>query len=138
MSKVPCFFAAAMLAFAIQTSPAADILRCPRRQRRLERQAGEAERRPNGRSVGVARGRAGRDSQDQGLRGAAAGRFASSSEAASMPWASRSCFVPQDSGTEQCPITYLGDPGNRPIICGGRQITGWKKQGDRWIAQSPR
>ncbi len=46
-------------------------------------------------------------------------------------------FEPEDSGTEQCPITYFGDPGNRPVICGGRQITGWKKQGDRWIAHLP-
>jgi hypothetical protein len=46
-------------------------------------------------------------------------------------------FEPADSGTEQCPISYVGDPGNRPIICGGRQITGWTKQGDRWIAHLP-
>jgi hypothetical protein len=46
-------------------------------------------------------------------------------------------FEPRDSGTEQCPITYLGDPGKRPTISGGREITGWKKQGDRWVAHIP-
>ena len=43
-------------------------------------------------------------------------------------------FEPQDSGTQQCPITYVGDPGQQPILSGGRQVTGWRKQGDRWIA----
>jgi hypothetical protein len=46
-------------------------------------------------------------------------------------------FEPRDSGTEQCPITYLGDHGQRPTISGGRQITGWRKQGDRWVARLP-
>jgi hypothetical protein len=46
-------------------------------------------------------------------------------------------FEPQDSGTEQCPISYVGDQDERPIISGGRQITGWQKQGDRWVAQLP-
>ena len=46
-------------------------------------------------------------------------------------------FEPQDSGTDQCPISYLGDPDSRPIISGGRQITGWQKQGDRWVAHLP-
>jgi len=46
-------------------------------------------------------------------------------------------FEPQDSGTEQSPITYLGDPGEKPILSGGRQITDWKQQGDRWVAHLP-
>jgi hypothetical protein len=46
-------------------------------------------------------------------------------------------FESQDSGTEQYPITYVGDSGNRPTIRGGRQITGWRKQGDRWVAHIP-
>jgi hypothetical protein len=46
-------------------------------------------------------------------------------------------FESQDSGTEQCPVSYLGDPGKQPIISGGRQITGWKKQGDRWVTHLP-
>jgi hypothetical protein len=43
----------------------------------------------------------------------------------------------QDSGTEQCPISYLGDPSDRPIISGGQTITGWRKQGNRWVAHLP-
>ncbi len=46
-------------------------------------------------------------------------------------------FEPQDSGTEQCSISYLGDPGKRPIISGGRPVTGWRKQADRWVTQLP-
>ncbi len=39
-------------------------------------------------------------------------------------------FEPQDSGTEQAPITYAAGPGGKPVICGGLPIAGWKKQGD--------
>ncbi len=46
-------------------------------------------------------------------------------------------FEPRDSGTEQCPISYLGDPGMRSIISGGRQITDWREQGDRWVTHLP-
>jgi len=46
-------------------------------------------------------------------------------------------FEPEDSGTEQCPITYAGDPGTRPTISGGREVTGWEKQGDRWMTHLP-
>ena len=31
-------------------------------------------------------------------------------------------FGPQDSGTEDCPITYAAYPGETPVICGGREI----------------
>lgn len=43
-------------------------------------------------------------------------------------------FEPQDSGTEQCPICYVGEPGTPPVISGGREVTGWRKEGDRWVA----
>ncbi|MHB8952961.1 MAG: right-handed parallel beta-helix repeat-containing protein [Pirellulaceae bacterium] len=46
-------------------------------------------------------------------------------------------FEPQDSGTEQAPITYQGQADARPILSGGRRITGWQRQGDRWIAHLP-
>jgi hypothetical protein len=46
-------------------------------------------------------------------------------------------FEPQDSGTEQCPITYAGMPSKRPAISGGRAIAGWTRQGDRWVAHIP-
>ena len=36
-------------------------------------------------------------------------------------------FGTEDSGTEDCPITYMAYPGEEPIISGGRRITGpWK------------
>ena len=46
-------------------------------------------------------------------------------------------FEPQDSGTEECPIVYRGDADQRPVISGGRQIIGWRKQGDRWVVHLP-
>jgi len=33
---------------------------------------------------------------------------------------------PADSGTPDCPITYRAYPGERPVLSGGRLITGWK------------
>ena len=36
-------------------------------------------------------------------------------------------FTPEDSGTENCPITYAAYPGERPILNGGKTITApWK------------
>jgi parallel beta-helix repeat protein len=46
---------------------------------------------------------------------------------------------PQDSGTEACPITYAAYPGEKPVISGGAEVTGWKKGEDGiWTAQLPR
>lgn len=36
-------------------------------------------------------------------------------------------FGPEDSGTDQFPITYSAYPGEAPFISGGQAITGWKK-----------
>ncbi len=41
-------------------------------------------------------------------------------------------FGPEDSYT-----TYAAYPGEKPIISGGRHITGWKKSGDVWTATIP-
>ena len=46
-------------------------------------------------------------------------------------------FEPQDSGTVQCPITYVGAGRKRPLISGGRRITGWRRRDDRWVAHMP-
>ena len=35
-------------------------------------------------------------------------------------------FGPEDSGTRDCPITYMAYPGEKPILSGGRKISGWK------------
>ena len=36
-------------------------------------------------------------------------------------------FTPQDSGTQQAPVTYAAYPGEKPVLSGGRPITGWRK-----------
>ena len=35
-------------------------------------------------------------------------------------------FGPEDSGTQDCPITYTAFPGEEPILSGGRIVTDWK------------
>jgi parallel beta-helix repeat protein len=35
-------------------------------------------------------------------------------------------FTPEDSGTKECPITYAAFPGEKPILSGGRRLTGFK------------
>lgn len=45
---------------------------------------------------------------------------------------------PEDSGTEQFPITYLATPGTKPVISGGRVIKGWRQQSKGlWVADVP-
>jgi len=48
-------------------------------------------------------------------------------------------LAPQDSGTQQCPITYAAHEGEKPIISGGRRIAGWKKDeaGNVWTVKIP-
>jgi len=46
-------------------------------------------------------------------------------------------FTPQDSGTERHPITYAAYPGHKPIVSGGRVITGFRKKGDLWTVELP-
>lgn len=42
-------------------------------------------------------------------------------------------LTPEDSGTENFPITYQAYPGEKPVISGGRAITGnWQRKGDIW------
>ena len=47
-------------------------------------------------------------------------------------------FGPQDSGTAEHAITYAACPGDKPVISGGRAITGWKK-GNKgtWTVELP-
>ncbi len=35
-------------------------------------------------------------------------------------------FTPEDSGTQQCPISYQAMTGERPVISGGKRIGGWQ------------
>jgi len=54
-------------------------------------------------------------------------------------------FLPEDSGTATCPITYAAYPGEKVVLSGGRLITGWKKaasggqenRSERWTTQVP-
>jgi len=47
-------------------------------------------------------------------------------------------FTAEDSGTEQFPVTYSAAQGAKPIISGGRAITGWTKgEGSLWTSQIP-
>jgi hypothetical protein len=45
---------------------------------------------------------------------------------------------PEDSGTAQCPVSYIAYADEKPIISGGKRITGWKKASDGlWTAEIP-
>ena len=47
-------------------------------------------------------------------------------------------FTPEDSGTEDAPITYAAYSSERPVISGGRQITDWQKaDGKLWQTVVP-
>ena len=47
-------------------------------------------------------------------------------------------FTPEDSGTEECPITYQTYPSESPILSGGRPIKAWKEGEDGlWFAEIP-
>ncbi|MCH7226222.1 right-handed parallel beta-helix repeat-containing protein [Haloferula sp. A504] len=39
-------------------------------------------------------------------------------------------FTPEDSGTQQFPITYRAYPNEKPVFTGSRKLTGWKKVTD--------
>lgn len=47
-------------------------------------------------------------------------------------------FTPEDSGTADAPITYAAYPGEKPILSGGRPLTGWQKgPGETWTLEIP-
>lgn len=46
-------------------------------------------------------------------------------------------FTPEDSGTLSAPITYAAAPGADVVFSGGRKITGWRQEGDLWVAEAP-
>ena len=40
---------------------------------------------------------------------------------------------PEDSGTRECPALFAAFPGERPVLSGGRRITGWRQgPGELW------
>ncbi|MHC4700518.1 MAG: right-handed parallel beta-helix repeat-containing protein [Planctomycetota bacterium] len=47
-------------------------------------------------------------------------------------------FTPKDSGTTQFPVTYTAYENEKPVITGGRTITGWTKhEGNVWKTELP-
>ncbi|OGV95457.1 MAG: hypothetical protein A3K19_34065 [Lentisphaerae bacterium RIFOXYB12_FULL_65_16] len=46
-------------------------------------------------------------------------------------------FTSPDSGTEAAPVVYAAYPGERPIIDGGRSITGFRQEGQLWTVTLP-
>ncbi|HUS47749.1 MAG TPA: right-handed parallel beta-helix repeat-containing protein [Phycisphaerae bacterium] len=47
-------------------------------------------------------------------------------------------FEPQDSGTKDSPTIYRAYPGEKPVLSGGRKITGWKMDAKgRWTVSLP-
>ena len=46
-------------------------------------------------------------------------------------------FLPEDSGTTDCPITYAAYPGEKVVLSGGRTITGWKNVGASGAGPGP-
>jgi hypothetical protein len=43
----------------------------------------------------------------------------------------------EDTGSVQSPITYRAYDGEKPILSGGRRISGWRQEGDLWVAHLP-
>lgn len=46
-------------------------------------------------------------------------------------------LTPDDAGLSGAPVVYCAYPGEKPLISGGRQITGWKVSGNRWTVTLP-
>ncbi len=46
-------------------------------------------------------------------------------------------FTPADSGTKQCPVAYAAYPGEKPILDGGRPISGFRANGPVWTTTIP-
>ena len=50
-------------------------------------------------------------------------------------------FLPEDSGTPDCPIIYAAAPGERPVITGAVRLRGWRKTTvagrDAWVLTMP-
>jgi parallel beta-helix repeat protein len=47
-------------------------------------------------------------------------------------------FTPEDSGAEQAPVTWAANPGEKPVVSGGRRITGFRKgENGVWTVSLP-
>jgi hypothetical protein len=43
----------------------------------------------------------------------------------------------EDSGTVKSPITYCAYDGEKPVLSGGRRISGWRQEGNLWVVHLP-
>lgn len=47
-------------------------------------------------------------------------------------------FTSEDSGTKDAPVTYAASSGEKPVLSGGKRITGWRKSpGEIWMVEVP-
>lgn len=46
-------------------------------------------------------------------------------------------FEPADSGTSECPVTYGAFPGEKPVLSGGRRLTGFRTVDGVWRLKLP-
>ena len=47
-------------------------------------------------------------------------------------------FGPEDSGTQQCPITYKAAKGAKVVLSGGKPLAGWRRVDDKlWALDTP-
>ena len=45
---------------------------------------------------------------------------------------------PKDAGTRQAPVVYAAYPGEKPVLSGGRRVTGWTPyKGHIWVCDLP-
>jgi hypothetical protein len=68
-----------------------------------------------------------------GLSGPASVLFRGGVYQLSEPWV----FEPQDSGTEESPVTFAAYPQEHPILSGGRVISGFRSNGPLWEVTIP-
>ncbi|MBM4087072.1 MAG: hypothetical protein FJ272_19965, partial [Planctomycetes bacterium] len=43
-------------------------------------------------------------------------------------------LTPEDSGTKECPVSYVAYPGEKPVLRGGKRVTGWSTKDGRIYA----
>lgn len=46
-------------------------------------------------------------------------------------------FGPEDSGTAESPVSYEAYVGEKPILCGGRKLSGFRQRGSLWELEIP-
>ncbi len=44
---------------------------------------------------------------------------------------------PEDSGTPESPVVFSGEGGGRPVVSGGRPLSGFREEGALWVLSIP-